>query len=219
MKRRIDMDWSDHVLKIEEHGEFATVHRLKKPNTGWEMVEFINIKGHGLLVCGDFGDWKFSRCFYPSKDGCVSEQYWIEKLHIANPRQDVFSFSQEALDVDIYQLTEYAKEVGRHDETKEYIDILKESVCRADVVSSWYHCPDWMEPEDYPEGVKTCKRLEIIFDAFDEVCRRMKPCERQEECKSKKVGKIGVCIFYREKNTTCQHPEYERILDWGEVDY
>ena len=215
MRKRTDMDWSKHIVEAETVGDFATIHRLRIPDSICLMVEFINMHDRGLLVRGDFGSWIFSQCFYPSRDGEVLEQYWLEKLLIANNRQDVHDFSRGVLDAEIEDLVEFSKEAGRYNQTKDFIESLRLCASKEEVVSSWDYAPNWVDPEDYPEGLDICERLKIIFDAFDEICRRMKPCERQKQCKSKKVGELGVCIFYREQNATCRHTDYERILGWG----
>ena len=228
MKSRADMDWSKHILTTEKHGDFATVHRLKKPNTGWEMVEFINIKGHGLLVCGDFGDWKFSRCFIPDRKNhvsdyfwMVSESYWIEKLKISNENIDPFVFSKKILLEEIKNLEElYLEEDDvlnktEREEFNTWIDELRDCDSTEVLMSLCEDAPGFIDGEDFPEGKDVCEWLKIVFDAFDEICRRMKPCCRQEKCRSKKINELGVCSWYREKDKSCQHPDYERILDWS----
>lgn len=60
MRKRTDIDWSKHIVEAETAGDFATIHRLRIPDSIHLMVEFINMHDRGLLVRGDFGSWIFT---------------------------------------------------------------------------------------------------------------------------------------------------------------
>ena len=181
MRKRTDIDWSKHIVEAETAGDFATIHRLRIPDSICLMVEFINMHDRGLLVCGDFGSWIFSRCFYPSREGNVSDDYWLEKLYIANDRQDPFDFSKKSLDSETNKMvSDYENENGYdNEEISEFAEILNGCDCRCDVEYVTNYNSDCVEPEDIPSGLIICERLDIIFDAFDEICARIKGTENE----------------------------------------
>ena len=184
MRRRTDIDWSNHIVEAETAGNFATIHRLRVPGSICLMVEFVNMHDRGMLVRGDFGSWIFSRCFSPSDKGYASVHYWIEKLWIANPNQKAYEFSKPELDIDIKRLEECynndclhnAEEVSEMDG---FINNLRGCETERDLMFVIDDAPAFIEPEDYPNGLDICHRLKIIFDAFDEICARIKCTENE----------------------------------------
>ena len=72
---RTSVDWSDHVLTTSKEG-YTLIHTIKKPDTVWDMVTFINTNNI-MVVTGDNSNWMFCREFHPSPAGRVSEGYWI----------------------------------------------------------------------------------------------------------------------------------------------
>ncbi len=82
---RTNINWNKYeVVKIELGG--VLIHRIAKPDTRQCSVVFINTEGI-LAVTGDYGNWIFCREFHPSKDGFVSDSYWVEKLKIPSTQK------------------------------------------------------------------------------------------------------------------------------------
>ena len=186
LKRVEHISFDEHKLYITEK-DGLLIHHLKKPDTIICNVKFINTNGV-LLVTGDFGNWVFCREFHPSADGHVSDYYWVEKL-IINSVQEGEEFDSEATIKEIEEginggLAEYGYE---GDELKEaisyYEDILRYSDAEWEYVGYAYsHIPGFMDAESVP-NVKSIKtRLQIVFDAFEEICDRIK--KKEEEKKS-----------------------------------
>ena len=180
-KKRSDADFSEHELIINRSDEF-TSFRLKHKEYNYMLsVEFINIRGV-LLVVGDYGSWVFTRGFEPSKDGYVSDNYWMEKLGY-NSEQDGFNFdpheTEKQIHEDLKQLEEDLKyddiTTSKYEIYKEYYENIDEYVY--DELEYTYHAyrtmPSDMDYESVP-FIKCIKiQLLIIFDAFEEMCRRM----------------------------------------------
>ena len=80
--KRTGLDFSKHELLCTKSDEL-TIHHLKKPNTYYDSIKYINTQGI-MAVTGDYGNWIFCREFHPSADDYVSSGYWCEKLSIAS---------------------------------------------------------------------------------------------------------------------------------------
>lgn len=183
-KNRTGIDFSNHELHVYENKTDdetrILVHHLKKPNTIEGNIKFINTNGI-MTVTGDYGNWMFCREFHPSSEGYVSEGYWHEKLGYASS-QDGQEFDSEATKEHIQEglksgLEEYGYEGEKLEEAKEYYENLLEYV----EYSHWEYeayayqnMPDFFCGEGVPNLKKTKVWLKIIFDGFDEICRRMK---------------------------------------------
>lgn len=173
------MDWSKHEL-IEELNDTAKIWRLKKPNTITQAVNFINIDGV-LLVTGDYGRWSFCREFHPGGED-VSPPYWLEKIRIGSTQEtSVFDreYLQEQLKDKIEKLIEdYADDYGNSDFVKTlqfYADLQDFDGIEAEYISYVNdNKPGCLEWESMPTGKKTDNWLEVIFDAFNEITRRIK---------------------------------------------
>lgn len=186
-KNRTGIDFSEHELHITEQ-DGLLIHHLKKPNTYYECIKFINTNGI-MAVTGDFGNWIFCREFHPSSEGGVSDMYWLEKLKIASS-QEGEEFDSEATRKEIedgidHILEEYGYEGDTLKEAKEYYEYLLNYVDE----SEWYYeanaymdRPGFIDAEDVPNVKKTKIWLEIIFDGFDEICRRMKEKQKLFDC-------------------------------------
>jgi len=176
------MDWSKHQL-IEELNDTAKIWRLKKPDTSVQSVNFINIDGT-LLVTGDYGRWSFCREFHPGIED-VSPHYWLEKIRIGST-QETGDFDAKYLQEQIkdkietlietfegdYQNENFAETLQFYKDLQDFDDIEPEyiSYVNGDKPS----CLDW---EDIPTGKKMNTSLEVIFDAFNEINRRVKTRE------------------------------------------
>lgn len=174
MKKRIpDVDFSKHVL-TEKRSEGLLVHKFGVPGSSIYMVKFINTEGI-LAVTGDLGNWIFCREFHPSEEGEVSDGYWCEKLRISS-KQNPYEWDAQATSDEIDRLLkeeedltpdeiEYLNDLKRHTDEHEldYTHFAyRESVGR-------------FQDGEYVPFVKSLNvQLAIVFDAFDEICRRMK---------------------------------------------
>ena len=174
MKKRTDADFSKHELEIIKNDE-VTIHYLKLPDTVTHSIKFINC--HGILaVTGDYGHWIFCREFIPSPGEKVSDGYWCEKASIATA-QEVYEFDEEGTRKQIQErIDEIEKPV---DEESEEMIYLNECMSRVDDDEYWYnHYAHTNMPDGYDiDYVPYCKKIKgwllVIFDGFDEICRRM----------------------------------------------
>lgn len=173
MKNRTDCDFSKHKLIIKET-EDLLIHHLKIPGTITHNIKFCNIKNDVLVVTGDYGNWVFCRNFIPSRDEHnVSDGYWIEKLQIKSD-QIGKEFSPEETKKEILELL--ADEYCQDEEDREYLNNLLNYVEYDECEYKNYaynNLPSNRDWEFIPY-VKTTKYwLKVIFDAFDEICRRL----------------------------------------------
>jgi len=178
---RTDVDWSKHELLITEN-EHVTIHHLKKPNTICDSVKFINVEGI-LTVTGDYSNWLFCRSFLPTPDGRVSDHYWLEKLRIAST-QNGEEFSSELTKKEIEQhLAELKEEDWKPEileEIKEYYTECLNVVEDGEWVYSAYayqNFPSFWDHECVPFRKRIKPHLQVVFDAFEEICKRLKAQE------------------------------------------
>lgn len=173
------MDWSKHELHVTEN-ELVTIHELSVPEQSLYKVKFINVTGR-LLVTGDWGNWVLCRGFVPSADGYVSDCYWVEKIQM-HSEQTGLEFSSEKTRKAIQdgldgELEDYGYEGEDLEKMKEYYTELLDYVELQEweyVSFAYNNKPSLIDAEDVP-FVKTVKPyLNYIFDAFDEICRRLK---------------------------------------------
>lgn len=182
MKKRTGIDYSQHEVITETHGEAVTMHHLKLPNTNMNSVRFINAYGI-LAVTGDFGNWIFCREFRPDKDGGVSDGYWIEKLFTASsqepmePDWDVIKAELNRLIDSGYK--DYGFEEAQLDEMIEYakdcLEALEENSERHYTSVAVDQLPDFADYDNIVFDNKPKVWLLAIFDAFDEICSRITP--------------------------------------------
>ncbi len=182
MKNRTGVDFSKHIIlethfKLEDHN--LDVWDLKLPDSNYtHRVRFINSCGT-LTVNGDFGNWVFCREFHPSAKESVSDGYWAEKLRISSV-QESSKYDSGETEKEIKNwikkgLKEYGYEGEELRTKKEQFKELLDHV--EDEIEYNYFAYRESGIEDY-ELVPYCKTahiwLQIVFDAFDELCRRMK---------------------------------------------
>lgn len=186
-KKRTDLDFSKHKHRVEifksDNGNEIRVDHLQKENSRMCYVKFVN-DSEGLSVFGDFGNWIFCRPFHPSSTGFVSEGYWNEKLKISST-QDHAKYDSDETAKELQEmidsgLEEYGYEGEKLEKAKEWFNHLLENT--DDEVEYTYEVYRGRNPIDMDyEMIPFCKkgsvRLEIIFDAFDEICRRLKLCQ------------------------------------------
>lgn len=171
--KRSTIDFSKHELEIIKN-ENVLIHILQRPNSSICKVVFINTMGV-CSVTGDFGNWIFCREFHPSKDGQVSGSYWDEKLRMHSV-QDSSEFDTEQTEKDIdYYVENYVSENTSQEEL-DWIEELRENT---DDEYNYIHkayrdYPSDVDTESIPFGKVRNPRLNIIYDAFDEICSRIK---------------------------------------------
>lgn len=176
MKRRTRIDWSKHEV-IEIKNENILIHHIKIPGTYTNSVRFINTCGI-LAVNGDFGNWIFCREFHPSADGYVSGGYWDEKLEISS-QQESDKFDSETTIEKINEFKQsfndaYGREMN--EEEKEWVDdLLRSAYDETEYIYTAYReKPSTIDYESVPFGKKRHFWLNVVYDAFDEMCERLK---------------------------------------------
>ena len=169
-KRRTNVDFSEHVVTKTESKELL-IHYLAKPNTRCCAVKFINTQGI-MAITGDYGNWIFCREFHPSHDGFVSAHYWCEKLQISST-QKYSDFSSYETEKDINKRLTDDEDLS--DEDKEYLNDLLNYVHECEeryMVYAYDNLPKDRDHEFIPLVKKLNPWLEVIFDAFEEICKR-----------------------------------------------
>jgi len=184
MKKRTNWDFSNHTHTVElfksEKGNEIRVDHFREGESNMGYIKFINDE-RGLSVFGDFGNWIFNRPFYPSANGFVSSMYWNEKLKTGSS-QDHANYDSEVTAKELKKLIDGGLEDNGYEgkelqECKNWLERLH-YLCDDELE---YKCeayrgdkPVGMDYEDIPFCKTGSIQLEIIFDAFDEICLRLK---------------------------------------------
>jgi len=183
MNKRTNTDFSEHELKVIAN-DAIIIHDLKQ--TGCEYthrVKFINTCGI-MVVTGDFGNWIFCREFHPSSEGKVSDYYWVEKLQI-NSAQNPYNFDNEGTKKEIEEgiekgLEDYGYQDKKLEEMKKYYEELLNYVDLSEfeyTSFAYNNYPSFLDTERVPFIREIKPWLLVIFDAFDEICNRLKTQE------------------------------------------
>ena len=182
IKKRTDADFSKQLLKethfkCEKTGHNLDVWELKLPNTNWYRVIFINSCGI-LTVDGDYGRYSFCREFHPSPNGYVSDHYWLEKLRIGNDLKwdeyDAEETKKEIKTLIKKGLKDYGYEGEELQKLKRQLTDLLDHV--EGEISYKYHAYRDLDIDDWeliPYVKQRNIRIDIIFDAFEEICKRL----------------------------------------------
>jgi hypothetical protein len=169
---RTNTDFSKHVLTITKR-ENTLIHVLAKPDTVMDSLTFINTNDI-MAVTGDYGNWIFCREFHPSPSGSVSDIYWVEKLLSASS-QDPYDFDGKIAKEEI---TELLKDPDQSLSTKEkeWLNELSEATngSEFEYIAQAMDYPSSFPTEMIPKGKVTKYWLLVVFDAFEEICQRMK---------------------------------------------
>lgn len=186
MKRRTEFDFSKHKHRVEifKCGEKKIrVDHFQKEDSRMGYVKFVNTNDT-LTVSGDFGNYVFCRPFVPSKDGFVSEMYWLEKLKMySNQMFDELDFTSIIEDIKEKingGLEEYGyKDKELEEATEWYNELLDvaESEDNLDYTHKTYrdyHKPNFIDYDDIPYYKLLPEQLKIVFDVFDIICSRLK---------------------------------------------
>jgi hypothetical protein len=185
VKKRSNWDFSNHTHRVEifksKEGNEMRADHFREGNSSIGYIKFVN-DSYGLSVFGDFGNWVFCRPFHPSAEGFVSEMYWNEKLKIGSS-QDHAKYDSEGTAKEIEQLIksglkEYGYKGKELKQAKEWFkDLLTYTDDEVEYLYHAYRCwekPSFIDYEQIPLCKKGSVQLEIIFDAFDEICNRLK---------------------------------------------
>lgn len=185
VKSRSGVDWSKHEFKVNITDN-CEVHSLQISNSSYQRIHFINSCGI-LSIAGDWGNWIFCRGFIPSSEGSSEDYYWCQKLEIAS-QQKAAAYSPEKTEARLKGeikkgLAEYGWENDQLKEMKEYYTGLLEHV--NDEFWYTYYAVD-NQPSFADHDVIIIEKeihfwLLVVFDAFDEMCRRIKQGEDIKE--------------------------------------
>lgn len=187
MKKRTNIDFSNHELIMIETENYNS-YRLKLPKYSHiNSLTFINTNGI-CAVTGDFGNYIFCREFHPSADEYACEYYWLEKLHIHSDQSGELFDSDKTrehindLISELEDEKDYMNE-GKYNENLEYLNELLNRVDLSEFEYTSYaynECPRWLDGEYVPFCKSIKHQLLIVFDAFDEICRRIKETENND---------------------------------------
>jgi len=140
-------------------------------------IQFMNTN-ENLIVTGDYGNWIFCRPFIPSSDGFVSDCYWLEKLKISSS-QELSKYDPEETEKSIQKLLD--SELEEYGYEGEELENLKSELSHLlyyvdDEIEYNYNAyrDSSLDYEQIPYETKLNYWLLIIFDAFDEICNRIK---------------------------------------------
>lgn len=172
MDKVSSIDFSKHELKVTQH-EGIVIYEFTKPDTIVHGLTYINAKGV-LAVTGDFGNWIFCREFHLSPNGHVDRNYWDEKLEILS-EQKPYQFSSEETQGCIAEFVDefpeyYDREMN--DEEKEWIEKLYYNVDdEFDYkIVAYRENPNTIDYESVPYGEDRHFWLDVVYDAFNEMC-------------------------------------------------
>jgi|GEM_PF-1701778 len=184
--KRTNVDFSKHVHTVETFkcGEKTIqIDHFAEPGTGIYAIHFLN-GPNGLVVYGDCGSWMFCRQFFPSgkKGECVDPVYWLEKLKIGScqvpGKYDPEETAKELRELESKGLKEYGYSGKKLKEAKMWFHNLLSEV--DDELGYTYTAyreygkPGFIDYEQIPFCKKLDAGLKCVFDAFDEMCLRMR---------------------------------------------
>jgi len=207
-KIRMDtIDFSKHVV-TETLTDEIKIWEFADPNTNIYGITFINCKGI-MSVTGDVGNWIFCREFHPSAEGYVSDSYWCEKLTMTSS-QNPYEFDSDATEKHINELLQDEDE-DLTEEGKEYLQGCLNHVGYSEFeydTFAYNNFPDDWDAESVPKCKKIQVWLLIVFDAFDEICRRMDKESKMQVV----INTIGMYLSFSdefiekciERGLTCQ---------------
>ena len=177
------IDFSKHIViethyKDENTGHTLNIWDLKLPDSEYRnRIRFINSCGT-LTVNGDFGNWVFCREFHPNAEDYnnIFSGYMTEKLHIHSEQTSATYDSERTLEA-INEFEKQLIEEGKlENDIEDWIDVLKNNVYdRIDYEHVAYRdTPDNIDYEEIPYIETIHPRLVIVYEAFNELCKRQK---------------------------------------------
>lgn len=170
---RTDLDFSKHELKITQINGVDSIFALELPNTSWHKFVFIVTNGI-TAVTGDYDNWIFSREFKPSASAKVQDHYWAEKLRISSVQKSHVFDTAKTIEI-INEMI--AENPDFNEEEIEYLTECKNYAQGSEfeyVSYAFNNSPSHWDSECIPIGEIIEPRLAYVFDAFDEICNRLK---------------------------------------------
>lgn len=180
-KNLIDFSKHIHTTKIYKSEDWNEI-REDRFWVWWSLVEWMVFINHNywMNVVWDFWCWSFCRRFIPSETEEVWISYFAEKAYIANHSQWIEIFDSDELEKQIKEKIEDFEEQWYEWEElkqiKEYYNDLLKSEDELD-----YNCiirendmPESLDFEDILEWKVYSSHFIIIYQAFNEMCRRLK---------------------------------------------
>lgn len=151
-------------------------------NSSAYQVRFVN--AYGLMtVSGDWGNWVFSREFHPSsKNGGVSDNYWIEKLKTASS-QDPYELDEEETRKELESWLDGTHEYfdeerpltpGEFEYLHDCLYALGDSELQYAHVAHFENVGRFKDHDRVPLVKKPKYALQVIFDAWDCIVERLK---------------------------------------------
>jgi len=180
--KRTGVEFENHeLLTAKQDG--LLIYELKKPNSLMGRIRFVNIEG-AMVVIGDYGHWMFCREFHPSPTGHVDDGYWREKLEMYST-QKAREYDSEATYKELEDgINGGLEEYGYMDDD---LDVMKEYYknCQMYSETEWEYIafahgddkPNFIDHDQVPFVERTKQWLMIVYDGFDEICRRIKDNE------------------------------------------
>lgn len=189
--RRTKTDFSKHThtcKKLVDDDTTAQIDSLQVGDSLHGAVHFVNTP-FGMSVYGDYGNWVFNRRFIPNNKGeSVSDHYWIEKLQLNAQGLEFWEYDKELNKEHLEELKEeipsYGLSEDSEEEAMEWVDDLLWHLEDEDWVSYtnivYHETPPCMQGENLPIYKAIPIRLQVVFDAFEEICNRLKNEDDEE---------------------------------------
>jgi hypothetical protein len=175
---RSNVDFTDHIIyPIVKSDELLLTFKFAKPNTNHYSITFINTCGI-MAVTGDCGNWIFCRSFIPALANAVSDSYWCEKIRIASTQVPTAYSEDDTIEEIKEMLVDEENQLDEED-TK-YLNNLLDHTGDGEMRYLCYahdNLPHYRDSEFVPYRTRLDPMLSVVFDAFDEVCRRLKDGE------------------------------------------
>ncbi len=187
--KRTGVDFSKHEHRVElfknDEGKEIRVDHFQKGNSRYGYLQFTNT-AETLTVTGDYGNWVFCRPFGISEEGSVSVGYWLEKLRDSSSQEpsnyDGDETAKEIKALIKSGLKEYGYEGEELSLAKEFFtDLLTYTEEEFEYVYEAYrggNAPPFLDAEMIPFCKEVKIWLLIVFDAFDEMCERLKKSKK-----------------------------------------
>ena len=169
---RTQLDFSNHKLTVV-NDTLTTIHELKLPDSAIKRFKFVNTCNR-LMVLSDYGDWLFCQSFIPSYGSKVSDGYWAQKT-VINSTQSPYEFDE---DMTLDELDNLILNCATDD--KNYLTFLTEAKQMLFEYGEeeyknfvYQNAPPSWDSESTPYCKKIKYSLQVIFDAFEEVSKRL----------------------------------------------
>ncbi|UDQ96838.1 hypothetical protein AAEX28_07205 [Lentisphaerota bacterium WC36G] len=184
--KRTQADFSKHELIVKEFdidGKKLTIHHFKQRDSHNLEVKITNFDGN-CTITGDLGNYIACREFIPTANNIISDYYFCEKLTTYST-QKVFEFDANS---QIIELAKWEKELLEDITNEDEIEEIKEQftplfdACKngsqQELEVELYNSD--LEFDEFQPEQKIETWLLMIFDAFEEIGRRLAEKEKKE---------------------------------------